>query len=480
MPPFITSYGGGLDPATGAYALSARLQSIMVSIINVGEFIGAVSSFLVGDHLGRKGSFLIAMACVVVGTILQLAHVSLGELLVGRLILGYAVGLISCVVPLYIADCAPPHLRGALVSMYQFCVGQGLLLGVIVDNGTHNRTDSGSYRIPMAVQLIFPLIVVPGLLTFVPESPRWLLSKFKGDKARSALARLHGNRPEIIEGEVAIIKGSIEADEATGRSSWREIFRWGPEGRKAYLGMALQALQQATGINFITGYGIVFFFQIGFKTAFLIQIGLYLIANPALWISQYLTDKLGRRTVIMISGVLTAAVLFVVGGCGLATDKGRSIEKLIVAMVYLFLVFFNLGWGPTVWVVTSEISTGKNRNKLMALSTGTNWLFNWLVSFTFPYLFDTTAANLGPKIGFLYGSLTLAATAWVYWFLPETAGRTLEEIHYMFEQGVPAREFKSTVIEQPTSMTLEDQKIAQAQVEEDIGVPQMHGQLGLA
>lgn len=162
-------------------------------------------------------------------------------------LLGYAVGLISCVVPLYVADCAPARVRGALVSMYQFCIALGLLLGTIVDYATHTRTDSGSFRIPMAIQLVFPLILVPGLLLFVPESPRWLLEHGKTDQARASLIRLKGDELELIEHEIISISRS--AEDRSARGSWASVFKWGPEGRKAYLGFALQGKHTSAKVD---------------------------------------------------------------------------------------------------------------------------------------------------------------------------------------------------------------------------------------
>ncbi|KAJ5937820.1 general substrate transporter [Penicillium verhagenii] len=441
MEPFIKEYGH-YDTATDAYVLSASMQSLTTSIINVGEFVGAVSSFMVGDRIGRRGGLFVSSAFVVAGVIFQVAANDLGLLIVGRLLLGYAVGLISCLVPLYVADCAPAQFRGALVSLYQFSVGLGLLFGVVVDNSTKTRQDSGAYRIPMAVQLIFPIILVPGLILFAPESPRWLLNKGEVEKARRSLRRLHGDRPDFVESEILHITGLIEEERQT-EGSWMDLLKWNVDGRKAYLGMALQAWQQASGINFITSYGIVFFSAIGMTNSFLIQMGLYLVPMPAVWLNQYCVERFGRRPMMLISTIAVAVVLLIVGGAGTATDKTLGIDQTIVGMVYIFMIVFNLALGPVVWVVTSEISTGPNRSKLMATSTGANWFCSWLVTFTFPYLFDTDAAGLSAKVGFIYGSLMVAASVWIFFFLPETSGRTLEEIQVMFRQGVPARKFKT-------------------------------------
>ncbi|RAH50374.1 sugar porter family MFS transporter [Aspergillus brunneoviolaceus CBS 621.78] len=461
MDPFIKAYGH-YDSATGGYVLSSSIQSLTTSIINVGELVGAVSSYLVDDRIGRRGGLFVSSAFVTAGVIFQVAADNLALLIVGRLLMGYAVGLISCLVPLYVADCAPTRFRGALVSVYQFDVGLGLLFGVIVDYATKDRTDSGSYRIPMAVQLVFPIILVPGLILFCPESPRWLLSKGRTEQARAALRRLYGDRPDFIESEIVYITSMVE-EEQRNDSSWGDLFKWKVDGRKTYLGCSIQAFQQASGINFITSYGIVFFSQIGITNSFLIQMGLYLTPMPAVWLNQYCVERFGRRVMLLVSCSLVCVVLFVVGGAGTATDKTMSLDQVIVAMVYIFMVVFNLALGPAVWVVTSEISTGPNRSKLMATSTGTNWFFSWVVTFTFPYLFNADGANLSARVGFIYGGLMFGAALWIYFFLPETAGRSLEDIQVMFENGVPARKFKSYEIPQTTRLAvLEDEKEVRA------------------
>lgn len=171
--------------------------------------------------------------------------------------------------------------------------------------------------------------------------------------------------------------------------------------------------------------------------------GLYVVPMPAVCLNQYCVERFGRRPMLLLSTSAVAVVLLIVGGAGLASDKTMALDRTIVAMVYIFMIVFNLALGPAVWVVTSEISTGPNRSKLMATSTGASWFCSWLVTFTFPYLFDTDAANLSARVGFIYGSLMIGAAIWIFFFLPETSGRTLEEIQVMFQLGVPAWKFKS-------------------------------------
>lgn len=141
--------------------------------------------------------------------------------------------------PLYIADCAPARLRGALVTMYQFDITLGLVLGVCVDYSSHNRTDTGAFRIPMAVQYVFPIVLGSGLLLYCPESPRWLAAKNRISECEVSLRKLKSDEGEIRE-ELRRINLALHSESADEKASWRDIFSRSSERRKAYLGFAIQ------------------------------------------------------------------------------------------------------------------------------------------------------------------------------------------------------------------------------------------------
>jgi len=234
--------------------------ALIVSILSVGTFVGALSAGYVSDKLGRKyGIILSALIPFNLGVALQTAATEQTMFILGRLFAGFGVGLISAQVPMYQSETLPKWIRGAVVGCYQLCITIGLFLASIVSYATKNRTDSGSYRIPLAIQFAWGLILCGGLL-FLPETPRYLIKVGKDTKALKALVwlrRLPENDPHVLA-ELEDIKASYEYEKSLGSASYAECFR-GNMGKRTLTGITLQSLQQLVGINFIIYYGTSYF-----------------------------------------------------------------------------------------------------------------------------------------------------------------------------------------------------------------------------
>ena len=264
---FITQYIGKAAPPSGAsdavkdaFVLPSWQKSLITSILSAGTFFGALIAGDIADWLGRR--FTVVAGCVIfiVGVILQTASAgpNLGLIVAGRLIAGFGVGFVSAIIILYMSEIAPKKVRGAIVSGYQFCITIGLLLASCVDYGTQDRNDTGSYRIPIAIQMLWALILGTGLL-FLPESPRFFVKRGNIDKAADALSRLREQSRDspYVQQELAEIVANHEYElqvlpQGSYFSSWANCFKGGlsrPSSnlRRTILGTSLQMMQQWTG-----------------------------------------------------------------------------------------------------------------------------------------------------------------------------------------------------------------------------------------
>ena len=233
---------------------------MITSILSAGTFFGAIIAGDIADRFGRRSTVVVGCVVFIIGVILQTASAgpNLGLIVSGRLIAGFGVGFVSAIIILYMSEIAPKRVRGAIVSGYQFCITIGLLLASCVDYGTQNRNDTGSYRIPIALQMLWALILGTGLL-FLPESPRFFVKRGKLDAAANALARLREQSRDsaYVQQELAEIVANHEYElqvlpQGSYFSSWANCFKGGlsrPSSnlRRTILGTSLQMMQQWTG-----------------------------------------------------------------------------------------------------------------------------------------------------------------------------------------------------------------------------------------
>ncbi|KAJ1306737.1 hypothetical protein OPQ81_007725 [Rhizoctonia solani] len=378
----------GHETATGKYAITTGQESLVVSILSAGTFVGALLAAPVGDFIGRKWGVVLSTLVFSVGVALQTATLNMDVFVVGRVFAGLGVGMMSTLVPMYQSECAPKWIRGAVVSCYQWAITIGLLVAAIANNGTKHRPDHSAWRIPIALQFIWAGILALGM-SFLPESPRYLIKRGRDDAARQSLGRLLSVSPDdsAVLQELADIKAAQRAEEELGSGSYLDCFKQGPNKilTRVMTGVFLQAWQQLTGINFIFYYGTTFFQNSGISNPFLITIATNVVNVGMTLPGIYLVDKAGRRSLLLIgaAGMLICEFLVAIIGVTISTENLAG-QKVLIAFVCIYIAFFASTWGPIAWVVTGEIFPLNIRAKAMSMSTASNWLWNFGIGYATP------------------------------------------------------------------------------------------------
>jgi sugar porter (SP) family MFS transporter len=440
-----------------AFVLPSWKQSLMTSILSAGTFFGAITAGDIADRIGRRWTIISGCIIFSVGCIFETASTTFPVMVVGRLIAGAGVGFISAIIILYMSEIAPKKVRGALVSGYQFCITIGILLANCVVYATQNRDDTGSYRIPIAIQFLWAIILGGGLF-LLPESPRYFVKKGKLEAAAKALSSVRGQpiESEYIQDELAEIIANHEYElsvvpQTSYFASWANCFKGGlmsPSSnlRRTLLGIGLQMMQQLTGINFIFYYGVVFFKQLGtISNPFLISLITTLVNVCSTPVSFYVVERVGRRNLLIWGALGMVIAQFIVGIVGVTAGKEAGVHtnkpatSSMISFICINIFFFAITWGPCAWVVIGEIFPLPIRARGVGLSTASNWFWNCIIAVITPYLVGTQHgdANLGSKIFFMWGSLCIISLSFAYFLVPETKGLSLEQVDKMLEESSP-------------------------------------------
>jgi SP family sugar:H+ symporter-like MFS transporter len=435
------------------FFLPINQKSLVVSILSAGTFFGALFAFPMGDMVGRKWGIVASCVIFSLGVGLQL-DTNWSTFVVGRVIAGIGVGLVSCLVPMYQSECAPKKMRGLIVGLYQLAITVGALLSAVVLNSTQNRLDHLAWRIPIAIQFAWAAILSGGMIC-LPESPRYLLLKGRDEAARVSLGRLltrSSDSPEVERERLEIVT-ALEAEQKVGSASYIDCFRNNENrnGFRTWTGIMLQGWQQLTGINFIFYYGTTFFLQAGITDAFLIQIIADLVNTVMTIVGVQLIDRVGRRRLLLIGALGMCLCEFIVAIVGVTVGNvnpvtqavNKPAQKVLIAFVCIYIAFYAISWGPVVWVITGEIFPLAIRAKGMSLSVASNWLWNFGIGYATPYLVNATttgingvkAANLGVKVFFIWGGTCVGCFIFTYFFIPETKGLSLEQIDLLYRES---------------------------------------------
>jgi sugar porter (SP) family MFS transporter len=449
-----------------ATALSSPHQSLIVSILSCGTFFGALIAGDVADMIGRKWTVIIGCGIYMLGVVLQMAtgpgH-GLGLIVTGRLVAGVGVGFESAIVILYMSEICPRKVRGALVAGYQFCITIGILLASVVVYACRNRPDTGAYRIPIAIQFAWGMILATGLF-FLPDSPRYFVKRGRLEQAIDSLSRLRGQPrdSEYIQVEVAEIIANDEYERqlipsTTWFGSWYNCFKGGlghqkSNLRRTILGTSLQMMQQWTGINFIFYYSTPFLKSTGaISNSFLISLIFNLVNVCSTPLSFYTVEKFGRRPLLVWGafGMLVCEFIVAIVGVTVGFNKthidaaGNTIANNVpavnaqIAFIAIYIFFFASTWGPGAWIVIGEIFPLPVRSRGVALSTASNWLWNTIIAVITPYMVGVDKGNLRSSVFFIWGGLCTAAFIYAFFLIPETKGLSLEQVDKMMEESSP-------------------------------------------
>jgi sugar porter (SP) family MFS transporter len=405
--------------------LSPFVQGIIVSTLLVGAVVGALSGGPLSDRVGRRPTALLAAVIFGAGALAVAFAPSVAFIIFGRFLLGLGVGLASMIVPLYIAEIAPADRRGALVSLNQLMITIGILLSYIV--GVIFTPIEG-WRYMFGVALIPALILGIGMF-MLPESPRWLFEHGQIAKARTVLSR--SRSPEEVDREFQEMEEIKELEEEQARVSYKELLA--PYVRPALIiGIGLAIFQQITGINTVIYYAPTILQGAGFSEGGAIAataLGVGVVNVGFTILAVRIIDRAGRRPLLII-GLIGMIISLALLGLVFATGgAGGAAGLLATVCLALYIASFAISLGPVFWLMISEIYPLRIRGTAMSVASIANWGSNWLVALTFPVLLATLG---GAGSFWLFAVLGVVAWIFVYFRVPETKGRSLEEIEASF------------------------------------------------
>ncbi|KAJ5537675.1 hypothetical protein N7513_005627 [Penicillium frequentans] len=449
--------------ATNGYAAQTSIeQGMLTSVLELGAWVGTLANGYLADRLGRRLTVLVAVAVFCVGVIVQACTQNKDYVFAGRFVTGLGVGSLSMVVPLYNAELAPPEIRGSLVAVQQLAITFGIMVSFWIGYGTNYIGGTGAgqsdaaWLIPICIQILPALVLAAGMILFMPQSPRHLMNTGREEECLQTLARLRGSTTDdllvriehleikslyLFERETAAEKyphlqdGSFKSNFKMGLNDYMSLITNKSLFKRTSVACMIMVFQQWNGINAINYYAPYIFedMQLPGNTTTLLATGVvgiveFLFTIPAvLWV-----DQIGRKKILIAGAVGMATCHFIVAGI-IGGYQGRWLENqaagwTAIVFVWIFVINFAYSWGPVAWIVTSEVFPLSMRAKGVSIGGSSNWLNNFAVATaTSPFV---KASTYGTFI--FFGCVTVVGILYVIFFVPETRGRTLEEMDEIF------------------------------------------------
>ncbi|KAL4802024.1 general substrate transporter [Aspergillus unguis] len=419
-----------------------------------GSFVGALFSGIITDWLGRRRAIQVGAIIWCIGSAITCSSFSIGQLVVGRFINGVSVGICSAQVPVYVSELAQPSKRGTVVGAQQWAITWGILIMFYISYGSSFLDGPAAWRLPWGLQMI-PAVLLFFALFFMPESPRWLAKKDRWEECHETLALVHakGNHNDpFVQTELREIREMCEFERANADASYLDLFKPNMINR-THIGMFTQIWSQLTGMNVMMLYITYVFGMAGLSgNANLVASSIQYVINVVMTIFALLfIDRWGRRVPLLIGSTLMMTFMFANAGI-MATygkpappggvdnvpeeswdmSQAKAAAKGVIACTYLFVASYAPTWGPVSWIYPPELFPLRLRGKAVAVTTASNWIFNFALSYFVPPAFE----NIQWKVYTVFGTFCAAMTIHVFFLFPETAGKTLEDVDAMFQTDI--------------------------------------------
>lgn len=426
-------------PATkGSSHHATVIQGAVTSCYELGCFFGAVFVLLRGDKLGRKPLVIIGSSIIILGTIISVTafreHWGLGQFVVGRVITGIGNGMNTATIPVWQSEMSKAENRGRLVNLEGSVVAVGTFVAYWLDFGLSYVNTSVQWRFPVAFQIFFAVIVL-FCMTQLPESPRWLVANHRKEDAKVVLGALKGldTNDHEVESEVLVISDAVHLY-SKQQVHLKEMFTGGKSQHfvRMVIGASTQFFQQFTGCNAAIYYSTVLFENtIGLERRLALILGGVFATIYALFTlpSFFLVDSLGRRKLFLIGAAGQAVSFTITFAC--LVHKTQETAKGAAVGIFLFIAFFAFTILPLPWVYPPEINPLRTRTVATGVSTCTNWICNFAVVMFTPIFIS--ASDWGCYL--FFAAMNYLWIPVIFFFYPETAGRTLEEVDVIFAKA---------------------------------------------
>ncbi|RDI66692.1 sugar porter family MFS transporter [Nocardia pseudobrasiliensis] len=401
------------------WQLGSVAQGVLGGCLAAGAVLGAAFAGRITDRWGRRRSIMVAAVVFTIGVLGCTVAPNFAILVVARFVTGVAVGCSSATVPTYLSELAPTRVRGALSTLNQLMIVSGILIAYIVDWAL---SDAQNWRLMFAIAAIPAVVLFFGLIG-MPETPRWLVKAGREAEAREVLERTH--RDGDIEGELANIREVIRLD-AEQRGRLRDLLT--PWARPALIVALILAIgQQFAGTNAVNLYAPTMFKDLGLANNGSLLASIIMGAVKVVFTAWVflVVDRWGRKPLLLIGNVLMALALFLLGAAVLGMDKGTGTGIVALVLLNLYWVGYELGWGAVVWVMMAEIFPLRVRGIGMGAGSVVLWASTFAITFLFPVMND----HLGLACSaWIFAAVSVVLFVLVRRFVPETKGRSLEQI----------------------------------------------------